>query len=218
MRSPGQRRTYRVRCERSFLHGKPRRAAHGSTVTRQRVAMARSWNSIMLRLVPLSLAAPLLLAACLAQPVSGEATATTPGAVASPSEPPALPSDSFPASPQCPDHTWPPYRVGPVAGISVRAINKGHTEITNPTNRTYYYRVSRWSAAHLLCGHDLVEHEVERGPIAAGETIDYTGGSTPDAPLTVAIWDGPCGEACHRPPIGLYVVSVSSVEPVPIST
>jgi hypothetical protein len=67
----------------------------------------------------------------------------------------------------------------------------------------------------LDCGRGIVEQEAVRGPIAAGETIEFGEGSTPDIPVTVGIWDRPCGEACYAPPIGLIVVPVSSVEPRP---
>jgi hypothetical protein len=67
----------------------------------------------------------------------------------------------------------------------------------------------------LVCGRGITEEEMERGPIAAGATVDVAAGSTPNVPVTVGIWDRPCGEACSAPPIGLIVVPVSSVEPVP---
>jgi hypothetical protein len=179
--------------------------------------MLMSSNTVKLRLLALSLAAPLLAAACLAQASPSAPTMTTTGSTASASEVvSAPPSESHGISGQCADRSWPPYRgPSPVIGISVRAIDKGHLEITNATSRTYYYRVSRWVTMQLDCGRGVTEQEAVRGPIAAGETIEIGGGSTPDVPATVGIWDRPCGEACSAPPIGLIVVPVSSVEPVP---
>lgn len=182
--------------------------------------MLMSPNPVRLRLVALSLAAPLLVAACLAQASQSEPRMTTPGSTASASEVvPAPPSESPSVSGQCPDQSWPPYGgPSPVSGISARAIDKGNLEITNATSRTYYYRVSSWVAWQLVCGRGIVEEEAVRGPIGAGETIKIGDGSTPDVPVTVGIWDQPCGEACTGPPIGLIVVPVSSVEPMPQNT
>jgi len=179
--------------------------------------MLMSSNTVKLRLVALSLAAPLLAAACLAQASPSEPTMTTTGSTASASEVvSAPPSESPGISGQCPDRSMPPDRgPSPVDGISVRAIDKGHLEITNATSRTYYYRVSRWVTMQLDCGRGITEQEAVRGPIAAGETIQVGEGSTPDAPVAVGIWDRPCGEACSAPPMGWIVVPVSSVEPVP---
>lgn len=120
---------------------------------------------------------------------------------------------------QCPDWTLPP-DVGPspVPGITVRAVDKGHLEIANETSQTYYYRVSAWSTDLLVCGLGVTESEYVRGPIKAGETIEVGEGSTKKVPVTVGIWDQPCGEACSSPPIGWIFLPVSSIEPVPESS
>lgn len=120
---------------------------------------------------------------------------------------------------QCPNWTLPP-DVGPspVPGITVRAVDRGHFEITNATGRTYYYRVSTWFTDLLDCGLGVTESETVRGPIKAGETIEVGEGSTKKVSVTVGIWDQPCGEACSSPPIGWIFVPVSSIEPAPESS
>ena len=120
---------------------------------------------------------------------------------------------------QCPNQTWPPYGApDPVSGISVTAKDKGHTQITNATSRTYYYQLSRWPTDQLVCGMGRHEEALQKGPIAAGRTVEIGEASTPEVPVTIEIWDAPCGEGCERPPIGAYVVPVSPTEPVPVST
>lgn len=132
----------------------------------------------------------------------------------------ALPAtDPATISSQCPNQTWPPYDApDPVPGISVTAKDKGHTLITNASDETYYYEVSRWPTDQLVCGLGQHEQGLQSGPIAGGSTVEIGEGSTPDIPVTIEIWDAPCGEGCDRPPIGAYVVPVSTIEPVPVST
>ena len=149
-----------------------------------------------------------------------DASACVPVLTASPTAGvPMLPSESPGAAGKCPGQTWPPYGASDsVAGISVGAIARGHTRITNASHQTYYYRASHWPTAQLVCGRGRYEQGGQTGPIAAGKNVDIGEGSTPDVPMSVEIWDRPCGEGCDRQPIGAYVVPVSSVEPVPIRT
>lgn len=176
------------------------------------------------------IAVSLMVAACAVQTTNtGDPTATTPPTAAtigtaSPSaRASALPSQSPDDSPRiCPDFfTPPPYDAfRPVPGISVRAIDKGHIEITNASSRAYYFGVSHWvTEENLVCGRGVIDHSSRGGRIARGATVERLGGSTPEVPVTVAVWANPCGEGCNRPPIGNYVVPVSSVEPpVPIAS
>ena len=47
------------------------------------------------------------------------------------------------ASPSfCAGRTWPPYPIGGVEGITAISTDQATVEITNGTDRTYYYRVS----------------------------------------------------------------------------
>lgn len=99
------------------------------------------------------------------------------------------------------------------------AIDRLHAQIINSTSQTYYYRISRWPTEQLVCGFGRHEQDLQDGPIAATETVEFSESSTPDTPVTVAIWDEPCGEGgCDGPPMGLYVVPISTVEPSPISS
>jgi hypothetical protein len=110
--------------------------------------------------------------------------------------------------------------MAPVAGISLRAIDKGHFEVRNATARTYYVAVFYWETAdNLVCGRGVTFRDSIAGAVDPGSTFLVDGGSTTEVPATVSIWDAPCGEACDRPPIGQYVVPLSSIEPpVPMQT
>ena len=168
------------------------------------------------QLVAFLLVTPLLAAACWAQ-MNGqvgtsEPPTTVPGSTATAS---ARLSASAPKSPdlllQCP-YTLPPSRGPiPVPGISIRSANRAQIEIANATGRTYYFRVAAWVVLELDCGRGLVNYEVALGPIAAGEKALV--GVTEDVPITVEVWDRPCGEGCVRPPLGIVVVPMSSLEP-----
>jgi len=192
-------------------------------------------------IVTLLIAAALMFAACSAQPsnsgppylASASTASSSVRASAVPSQSPdptvgssvgasMVPSESPQDSPRhCLAFFTPaPYdSFRPVPGVAVRAINKGRFEITNGTSLTYYGGVTTWvTEDDLVCGRGVIGHDSLVGRIAPGATVDWSGGSTADVPLTVAIWDSPCGEGCYRTPVGAYVVPISSVEPVPLST
>lgn len=166
--------------------------------------------------VGLLLAASLLAAACVAQ-TAGQATnsesaATVPGAATTASE---QASAAAPLSPslrwQCP-YTLPPDRGPiPVAGISIRSTDRAHVEIANATGRPYYYRVRAWFVEELDCGLGLTSRDEAGGPVAAGETVVLW--VSQNAPITIEVWDRPCGEGCVRQPVGITVVPMSSLEP-----
>lgn len=124
--------------------------------------------------------------------------------------------------PNCVDlFTAPPYDAfRPVPGISVRAIDKAHFEITNATGRTYYFRAFQWMTEdNLVCGRGVIGHDATNGPVGSGATVEGMGGSSPDLPMTVAIWASPCGDGCQAVPIGEFVVPISAIEPpLPVST
>ena len=104
--------------------------------------------------------------------------------------------------------------MAPVPGISLRAIDKAHFEVRNATARRYYFAVYSWQTAdNLVCGRGVTFRESIEGSVDPGSTFLVDGGSTPEMPATVSIWDAPCGEACDRPPIGQDVVPLSSIEP-----
>ena len=152
------------------------------------------------------------LGACTAGPVS------SPTQTAPPASPTISPSSSLVQPSPCASPnaaaSWPPYAVPDhVPGISVQAVDSGHTEITNSSDRTYFYRVSRWPSSQTSCSAAREEAEVERGPVGPGSNVVSAAGSSAAAPLTVAIWDQPCGEGCSSPPIGVMVVPVSSIKP-----
>jgi len=117
--------------------------------------------------------------------------------------------------------TPPPYdRLPAVPGISVRVIDKAHFEVVNATDRDYYFKVVQWMTEdNLVCGRGVVGHDSFSSPVPSRATVEAGGGSTTEVPVTVAIWDRPCGEGCNVSPIGEYVVPISMVEPPqPLST
>lgn len=144
-------------------------------------------------------------------------TAGTPGS--SPESPTATTSTSSPRSSPasfCPGRTWPPYPLHGVPGITVVSTDRATVEITNRTDRTYYYRVSGWELAQFETCQGLGELERQRGPIAPGATervmVD-PGWQQAGLRVTVALWDRPCGEACTREPIAATIVELSPLEP-----
>lgn len=89
-------------------------------------------------------------------------------------------------------------------------------QITNRTTQTIYYRVSGWEPDQFETCRALGEIEVARGPLAPGATERVTvdpGWQEGSVPVTVAVWDRACGEACARAPIGALVVPLSPIEP-----
>jgi hypothetical protein len=141
-------------------------------------------------------------------------------ATASSSAPLASPFVAVTSSPArstfCAGATWPPYELVGIPGITTTSIDRATVEITNATNETYYYRVAGWQVDRFETCQAFGEREIERGPIAPGETvrssINAFSGQL-DVPITVAFWDRPCGEACQRAPIAAMVVARSPVEP-----
>jgi hypothetical protein len=153
------------------------------------------------------------LAAC------GSTTTASPSPVITAQPSPWLSSATFRATElTCGDlFTAPPFdALPPVPGISVRVIDKAHFEVTHVTDRDYYLKVVTWSTEdNLVCGRGITGHDGFASPLFAGTTVQAGGGSTVEVPVTVAIWDRPCGEACSDPPIGEIIVPISMVEPPP---
>jgi hypothetical protein len=165
------------------------------------------------RAVAVGLAASVIVVACWAQtplPRASDSPATTSGSVEMPAGPiSATPSASLPL--QCP-YTLPPFTgLTPVTGISIRSVDRAHLEIANATDRTYYFKVYSWWVYDLDCGRGLVSREGPNGPIAPGETMLVW--VEEHAPISVAVWDRPCGEGCRRAPVGQVLVPMSSLDP-----
>lgn len=132
------------------------------------------------------------------------------------STPPLVSPSPRGSVPQCTEFfTPPPYdSFTPIPGITVRAVDKAHFEITNSTLGTYYVGVAQWvTEDDLICGRGVIAHSSPGGQLPRNGTFQGTGGSEPEAPLVVSIWDDPCGDECTRPPVGKYVVPVSPVDP-----
>ena len=144
------------------------------------------------------------------------AASTAPGNAPVPASPSVGASPSAAPPTFCAGRTWPPYRLGGIPGITATSRDRATIEITNGTTRTYYYRVSGWHPEQFETCRAFDEREVERGPIAPGATVQamiWAFGDRLDVPVTVAFWDEPCGEACHREPIAAMQVLRSAIEP-----
>jgi hypothetical protein len=118
------------------------------------------------------------------------------------------------AGADCPGDTWPPYDLGGIPGLGARSIDRATVQLTNGTNRTWYYRAAGWTVEQLDICRGLVESEVERGPITQGASVRVTLGQLAEhleVPITIAFWDQPCGEACNRAPVAAILV-VRSLE------
>lgn len=137
---------------------------------------------------------------------------------------PATPSSSVDASatpspllPLCSGRQWPPSGIPFVyPGVSARALDTVHVQISNTTDKELSYRISGWEMDRLDCGIGAVEVEATRGPISAGTTltVDATPGGDLTLPMTVGIWEHHCGEACQEPPVALLLVTRSNVKPI----
>jgi hypothetical protein len=116
----------------------------------------------------------------------------------------------------CAGRSWPPYPIGPIAGLAARSVDRATIEITNHTTKTIYYRVSCWQPNQFETCRALGEIEVVRGPLDPGATervmVD-PGWQQSGVPVTLAVWERPCGEACSREPAGAMVVPLSPLEP-----
>ncbi len=157
----------------------------------------------------------LVLSACAASPKPPDSpgpTVTPPvAALASPVASPSADSATF-----CPGRTWPPYPLSGIPGITATSTDRATIEITNRTGRTYSYRVSGWQLDQFETCRVLGEVEVQRGPIAPGATervrLDVSWWQS-GAPVTIAFWDEPCGEACQREPAAAMQVELSPIGP-----
>jgi hypothetical protein len=139
----------------------------------------------------------------------------TPSAESSGSSP-GVGSATGPAARVCAGTGWPPFDPRPVPGISVIATDRSHLTIRNATDRAWSYRLSGWESSTIEGCAGLVEVETERGPLAAGGRVDTTFGVLTgrlDLPVTLGLWDAPCGEACDRSAIRGVDVTPSLIEP-----
>jgi len=117
----------------------------------------------------------------------------------------------------CAGRTWPPYQLVGIPGIEAKARDSATIEITNLTDRTYYYRVAGWQPAQFETCPAFGAEEVEEGPITPGATVRVgivAFADQMDVPIIVAVWDTPCGEGCQRAaPIGAMLVERSPLQP-----
>jgi hypothetical protein len=168
--------------------------------------------SVQLLLVVLTGCAP-------TAPTEGSGLAVVPSGGAAPS---VVNSQSVPPSPSiaptfCAGTSWPPYQLVGIPGIEAKARDSATIEITNRTDRTYYYRLAGWQLTQFETCRALGEEEVQEGPIGPGATV-HAGivafADRTDVPIIVAIWDTRCGEGCQRAaPIAAMLVARSPLQP-----
>jgi hypothetical protein len=147
-------------------------------------------------------------------PTEGSGLAVVPSGGAAP----AVPSSPSVAPPTfCAGTSWPPYQLVGIAGIEAKARDSAIIEITNRTDRTYYYRVAGWQPDQFETCRALGEVDVQEGPIGPGATVDagiVAFAERTDVPIIVAIWDTQCGEGCQRAaPIAAILVARSPLQP-----
>lgn len=131
------------------------------------------------------------------------------------------PEGSFGAGLTCPGDHWPPARLSGIAGIRAVTLDRAAVEITNNTDRTWYFQLSAWEVDRLESCVGPVPLEIERGPLRPGAVIRTSLSlvlDRPDLPVTIAFWDAPCGEACNRQPEHPMLIARSLVEPEPRSS
>jgi len=100
-----------------------------------------------------------VLAGCAANPP----TELSPSVVSAPSVEQSAPV----AQPTtCAGRSWPPYQLGTIPGITATSTSRATLQVTNRTERTYYYRVAGWQPAQFETCTAFGEEEIEEGPIA----------------------------------------------------
>jgi hypothetical protein len=149
---------------------------------------------------------------------SPTSVATTPpiGATSSPGgDIPGRESQGLSPSITCADAT-PPALVDSIDGITARAIDRDHVEIANDTDATLYYELAGWEMAQLEDCVGILGQQIAYGPLAPRTSVTMTLGALadrPDVPITVGIWERPCGERCNRAPLARISLPRSPVEP-----
>ena len=98
--------------------------------------------------------------------------------------------------------------------MTARSLDVARIELHNGTGRQYSFRVDTWQRGRLETCEALIEQEVVRGPIAAGETFEFLVDVPFDVPVTVAFWEQPCGEACDDDPFAALLVTRSPEQPM----
>jgi len=168
---------------------------------------------------------PLVLAACAGSGFqsAGASSEGSPSPATQPRPATTMPAPASPgaASPSiastfCPGRTWPPHPLGGVPGITAVSTDRATVQITNGTDRTYYYRVSGWEPVQFETCRAWGELERQRGPIlpgAAESVMVDTAWRQAGIRVTIAFWEQPCGEACAVNPVAAMVVDLSPVEP-----
>lgn len=178
-------------------------------VTRGATGTRMQRGAVALTVVP-----ALVLAGCAEHTPSLAAGGDRPPAVAV--SPPAAVSPSPAVATPCPPSTWPPDELAGAPGVTARSVDRTTVEISNGTARAYWYRVAGWEPLTVESCRVWLEAEVERGPIEAGATMRVGLGALAerfDLPITIALWDEPCGEDCRRGPDAAMLVVRSPLEP-----
>ena len=142
----------------------------------------------------------LIVAACVGGAPSPSASRTPSPPVATPAS--AAPSGSTP--------------LGPTGSVAWSSPNAGTREITNHTDRTNYFSVSRWRMEQFDVCAGWGEQNIQTGPVALGETAWVTNFGNPEpgnARITLAFWGEPCGEGCQREPVVAMPVGLSPIAP-----
>ncbi len=156
-----------------------------------------------------------VLGAC-APGATGDLSIRPDAALSAAPSPSAALSSPVAAATFCPGVLWPPYEFVGIPGITVSSVDRATVEVANGTGRIYYYRVTGWQPERFETCRALQESEVERGALAAGNTVRVTLGQLGDlmdVPITIAFWDEPCGEDCQRAPVAATLITRSAVEP-----
>jgi hypothetical protein len=147
----------------------------------------------------------------------GAAPGVDPGADTE-SPTPVEPGTGFGSDLTCPGDTWPPPVVGSgLQTVSASARDSATIEVRNHSTRTRYFRVSGWEVVDLEACRGLVEREIASVPLGPGLSTSVSLADLAarrDAPLTVSVYDEPCGEGgCRSGPRAVILVPRSPLEP-----
>lgn len=115
----------------------------------------------------------------------------------------------------CPgERPWPGISLDGIDGMTATSRDQSRIELHNGTDRPYSYRVNTWEwYPPGTCG-ELVDKEVVRGRIPAGKTLPLDVYVPFEFPVTIAFWEGLCGEACDADPFAAMLVTRSPERPM----
>ena len=112
------------------------------------------------------------------------------------------------------DSPWSGIALGGIPGMTATSLDQSRIDLRNATDQAYSYRVNTWAWWPPGTCDELDGQEVVRGRIGAGDTLRLEVDVPFEVPVTIAFWEGRCGEACDADPFTAMLVERSTVRPI----